>query len=302
MFLPFQYYDPANLGEFIKLTQQFPQHQILAGGTDLLVKMRNGWQPCEHVIDIKKITDIPELHLIQPQENGLLIGSLVTFTQMKDNPIIKEKFNALYDACCVMGCFEIRNRATIGGNICNAASGAESGSPLLVFDAQVYIDGKNGQRNLFLKDFYQVITDSKGRSKPGVALQSGEIVTHFFLPYLPKDSDSIYLRRSRTQGMDLATLNLAMAITNISSLESRQFRIAGGALGPIPYRFSDVEKQLQGQEISPESVLKTKQKLSEIANPRAGSKRGSVAYKKDQIAELFELAIAKLYRSEFSSL
>lgn len=293
MFLPFRYYDPVSLADFIAIAQQCPQYQILAGGTDVLVKMRNGWQPCEHLIDIKKIADIPQMNKIEVQETGIILGSLVTFTEIKNHPVIREKFTALYDASCVMGCLEIRNRATMGGNICNAAAGAEGGSTMLIFDTQVHIAGKSGVRTMPLSEFYQVVG-----GKPAIALKPGELVTHFFLPFLPPDSASTYLRRSRSQGMDLATLNLALAILHSKTESERKFRIAGGAIGPIPYRFLEVEAKLSGQPLSESLIAQAKKMLSELSNPRSGSKRGSVGYKKDQIAELFEISVQHLLSSQ----
>ena len=226
--------------------------------------------------------------------NGIELGSLVNFTQIQTHPLIQQKFTALHESACVMGCREIRNRATIGGNICNAASGAEGGSTMLIFDPIVHIAGKDGRRSMPLAEFYQA-TEERGKTKVGVALKPGELVTHFFLPFLPAKSNSTYIRRSRTQGMDLSSLNLALAIIDADIPENRRFRIAGGAVAPLPCRFPKVEEFLASQAtLSSEVIQAAKRLIQEAANPRAGSKRASVAYKKDQIGELLEQAIHKL--------
>lgn len=208
MFIPFHYYDPKTFSEFLEIANQVQNYQILAGGTDLLVKMRGGYAACQNVIDIKKIQDVPEFQKIEKNQDGLVLGSLVTFSELLDYQEGKPFFTALYEASKVMGCHEIRNRATIGGNICNAASGAEAGSVFLIFDAVVHIRGAQGTRSVSLEELYQ----SKSKAgKPGISLQNHELVTHFFLPSLPEKSHSIYLRRTRSAGMDLSSLNLSFA-------------------------------------------------------------------------------------------
>jgi len=288
MYLPFQYYDPNTLQEFFDIVQKFPC-KIFAGGTDLLVKMRNGWQTYPHIIDIKKIKDAPQLYEIRPTTDGTYIGALVNFTTLKNSQHILEKYTALQQATSVMGCYEIRNRATIGGNICNASSGSESGSPLLMFNAQVHILSPNGERTLPLDQFYGLIPQDNGKTKPGVHLQPYEILTHIFLPALPDKAQSIYLRRARTQGMDLASLNLAMV--HYKTDNTHHFRIAGGAVSPLPTRFPEIEAKLQQSTLQPHEIQQIKQDLQNTINPRPGSKRATVQYKKDQIGELFQTAL-----------
>ena len=286
--MPFKYYDPGTFQEFIKITRKENNYKILAGGTDVLVKMRNGWKVFDSVVDIKKIEDIPSLTKISFENDGLYLGSLATFTQIKDNINIQNKFPVLHQASKVMGCFEIRNRATVGGNICNASSGAEAGTPLLVLDTVVHIIGANGKRTLPLCEFYKLIEYKDGSKRPGIDLQPNELVSHFFIPYLPEDSKSIYLRRARTLGMDLASINLSMV-----ALKNNKFRIAAGAVGPVPYRFNIIEEMLENKKITKELLKDVKKKFSAIITPRANSKRASLDYKKDQIGELLELAIRK---------
>ena len=290
MFLPFEYYDPQTLAEFVALTTTKTSYKILAGGTDLLVQMRNGWKPCPHVIDIKKIGDLPELREIRAGNDGLYLGALVNFARIQKDPAIREKFTALHECAQVMGCLEIRNRATLGGNICNAGSGAEGGSPLLAFDSVVYINGQNGRRWMKLAEFYQEAIGKKNR--PGVALESGELVTHFFLPFLPADSSSTYVRRARTRGMDLASLNLSLVVC--PSNHHRHYRIASGAVAPIPKRFESIETLLAKAPLGPKLIEQVKDQLAAASNPRPGSKRASREYKKDQIGYLFELALRQL--------
>ena len=290
MFLPFDYYDPPTLAEFIALTASKTPYKILAGGTDLLVQMRNGWKPCWHVIDIKKIADIPELRQIRFDSDGLYLGALVDFTRIKADAIIREKFTALHRCSQLMGCLEIRNRATIGGNICNAGSGAEGGSTLLAFDTMVHIDGVNGRRVVKLSQFYQAAMGASQR--PGVALEPGELLTHFFVPFLPDGSASTYVRRARTRGMDLASLNLSLIVCRDRRQSS--YRIAAGAVAPVPIRFPEIEALLDAAPPTPELIAQVKQQLAAYSNPRPSSKRAGPEYKKDQIGYLFELALQQL--------
>lgn len=291
MFVPFQYYDPKTWQEFVAITQVHKDYQILAGGTDLLVKMRGGYAPYQHVVDIKKITDLPEMKGIRLEQDGIFLGALTTFTEILDCKSIQENFTALYEASQVMGCYEIRNRATIGGNICNAASGAEGGSSLLIFDAIVHIVTRDGKKSMPLQEFYHLYPGKDGAKKPGIRLGPGELVTHFFLPYLPLGRRSVYVRRARTLGMDLASLNLSMAL--FRNPYAYEVRIAAGAVGALPCRFPEIEVMLGKPDFSTEMIESTKKRLSEIIEPRPNSKRAGVDYKKDQIGELFLSALQK---------
>ncbi len=286
MFIPFHYYDPKSFAEFLEIARQVKDYQILAGGTDLLVKMRGGYSPCQHVLDIKKIQDIPELKKIEKNQEGLSLGSLVTFTELLNYKEGKDFFPALYEASRVMGCYEIRNRATFGGNICNAASGAEAGSVFLIFNAVVHILGPQGKRSVLLEEFYQARSKT---GKPGTILGPEEIVTHFFLPFLPGKNHSVYVRRARSAGMDLSSLNLSLAMFEENG--KKNFRIAAGAIGPIPCRFREVEELLSGNDLDCSQIENAQKKLSDLSQPRPNSKRASVEYKKDQISQLLVVAL-----------
>ena len=285
MLRPFDYSRPADMDEALTLLGQGPEAAVLAGGTDLLVRMRRDSRRPPLVVDIK---GLEECRGIGWQNEHLSVGALTTFNDLLDSGEIREHFPLLMDAARVMGCCEIRQRATLGGNVVNASPGAESGSPLAVLQAQVIVRGPRGSRQMPIGDFWQGV----GKT----ALFPGELLTHVLIPRLPPGSRSAYLRRSRVRGMDLASVNVAVVVINPQVSENRQIRIAMGAVAPMPLRAGKVEAMLRGQEITPELLAGMREKIQEGLAPRATSLRASPEYKKEMVAVLTEMALQRLLK------
>jgi CO/xanthine dehydrogenase FAD-binding subunit len=283
MLSPFDYFRPEDIDEALTILGHEREAVLLAGGTDLLVNMRRGKLRPQALVDIKGLEECQGIRW----ENGhLSVGSLTTFNQLLRSREIREHFPLLVDAARLMGCYEIRQRATIGGNVVNASPGAESGSPLAALDAQVVLRGPRGSRRMPVKDFW------RGVGKTDLA--SGELLVRILLPRLPQGSRSAYLRRSRVQGMDLASVNVAVVVINPQRPQSREIRIAMGAVAPTPVRAGEIETLLQGQELTPQLLARMREKIQEGLAPRATSLRATPAYKKEMIGILTEMALEGL--------
>ena len=286
MLRPFDYFCPRDLAETLALLVQRPEASVLAGGTDLLVNMRRGGLRPPSVVDIKKLE---ECRGIVWKDDHLSLGALATFNEVLRSRVVKKHFPLLVDAARLMGCYEIRERATIGGNVVNASPGAEWGSPLAVLEAQVAIAGPQGSRQMPIGQFW--------RGVGATDLGPGELLTRILIPGLPAGSRSTYLRCSRVQGMDLASVNVAVVVIRPRKPESREVRVAMGAVAPTPIRAKEVEALLRGQEITQQLLVRMREQIQKGLAPRATSLRASPAYKKEMVGVLVEMALERLLKN-----
>jgi carbon-monoxide dehydrogenase medium subunit len=220
---PFEYARPTDLADAIALLARHGDDaRILAGGTDLIIRLRDGTYSPAVVIDVKRI---PEMAPSIEQVDGVLrIGAGTVMTDVIEHPLVQRLFPALVEAARFVGSVQIRNRATLAGNQCNASPAADTAPPLLVYDARLVVAGPDGRREVALDDFFV---------RSGVTtLGRGELVTAIELPLPAWRVGSAFQRRTRRRGHDLASVTLAVAID-----EGRRTRLAYGSLGPRPLLF-----------------------------------------------------------------
>lgn len=289
MLRPFEYLRPKTIDEAVAALQE-ENTAVLAGGTDLLVKIRAGNLAPRLVVDLKDLSELKGIRVIEGEK--LWIGALTTMKELTLHPLIQSRYKALAEAASVMGCYEIRVRATIGGNICNASPGAETGPVLSVYDARVQIYGPKGSHILPLEQF----TLGPGR----VALEKGEILGGFILPPLPAGADATYLRRGRIKGMDLATIGVAVFVGRKGDNGGREVRVAAGAVLPTPSRVEPVEEILSRGPLTRELVQEAQNAFAMAISPRATSIRATPEYKKQMAGVLLEMALARLTVLEYS--
>lgn len=273
--MKFDYYKPKTLQALLEL--KGADCAVLAGGTDLLVDLRSGKKSVARVLDIKAI---PDFYGICEKDGGLEIGACETFTSLLQSPYIK-RYPALKEASEVMGCYEIRNRATLGGNICNSSPGCESGVVLSVYEALVRVVSRRGRRDVPFAEFCTGVNRT--------ALAPDEVVLSLFIPVW-EPSISLYRRITRTEGMDLACWNGAALIINPKNPSEREVRISFGTVTPTPHRSRNAEALLSRRKLTRKDADAAYDVIcSEIA-PRAGSVRASPEQKKRAIRNfLYEL-------------
>lgn len=277
----FRYAKAATVTEALELLRE-QGSLIYAGGTDVLVKMRAGY-PAHLLVDIKGLAELQGIFC--RQDGSWWIGALTTMRELWQHQGVKSHFPALAEAAAVMGCYEIQGRATIGGNIVNASPGAETASPLLIYEAEAMIRGPGGKRRVPVRDFWQ----GPGRT----VLQKEEIVLGFELPSPPAGSLAVYKRLARSKGMDLASLGLAVLVSNKDACNPT-VKIAVGAMAPTPVRVPKVETFFLRQGINPHSIREAKDLLAEILKPRATSLRATPGYKKKAVGSLLEIGLEQL--------
>ncbi len=238
--------------------------RVLAGGTDLIIRLRDGSLQPSLVVDIKRV---PELRGgIDVREEVVSIRAATVMTDVAAHPVMRRHFPALVEAAEVVGSVQIRNRATLAGNVCNASPAADTAPPLLVYGAGLVIAGPGGERRLPLDDFLV----SSGRT----ALAHGELVTAVELPLPARRQGATHMRRTRRRGHDLASVTLCCAVD-----DSGVTRIAYGSMGPRPYLVADDSGLLADPGATDAEKAALFERLFAAASPSARSMRASPEYR-----------------------
>jgi CO/xanthine dehydrogenase FAD-binding subunit len=269
---PFAYERPTTMSAAVALLAEHgPEARLLAGGTDLIIRLRDGTIQPRVVVDLKRIAELDDD--IREHEGGLTIGARTTMTDIAADARIRRDFQALAEAAAVVGSVQIRNRATLAGNICNASPAADTAPALLVYGAVVVVTGPAGTRRIQIDD---VLVRS------GVTtLARGELVTAVELPRSTVPRGSVNARRTRRRGHDLASVTLACAVT-----ADGVARLAYGSLGPRPILVSDETGLLADPAAQDDAKMQRLGALFVGASPSATSMRASPDYRRAMLRVL----------------
>lgn len=256
--------------------------KILAGGTDLLVSMREETIKPKYLVDIKKIEELNTLSY--DEDRGLAIGATVILNKIIESGIVRERFGVLHEAASSIADYEIRNRATLVGNICNASPAADTAPALLVLDAIVKAVGPEGERVIKVQDFFTGVKRT--------SLKGEEFVKAVEIPNPPEGARGRYLKQQRIRSEDLAIVGVA-ALAAGNSAGKRQVRIAFSSVAPTSIRIFEVEKIFAEDrpigELIDEAVSIVSMRLSPISDVR-----GSREYRAHLIEALTRRVLKKL--------
>jgi|MTBAKSStandDraft_2_1061841.scaffolds.fasta_scaffold05900_5 Aerobic-type carbon monoxide dehydrogenase, middle subunit CoxM/CutM homologs len=278
----FKYLKPHNLNEAVQYLEKEDKSFVLAGGTDLMILLRRNLINAEHIVDIKGLPEMAELEFIDGA--GLTIGASVVVNTVVDSEVVKAKYPALNQASASLASFQLRNRATVVGNICNASPGADLPPALLVYDAVVNIAGPQGMRQVPLHEFFTGVKRT--------VLQRGELVISVQLPD-PGDGDkSIYLRQARLRGHDLATVGVASRI-------KPDGKVAVGicAVAPTPLRLFALEEKINERELNQETVEWAAEEIKQHIRPITDV-RSSAQYRLQMASVLLKRGLSHLITKE----
>lgn len=242
----FDYYAPETIDEACRLAAEIGEGAMfMAGGTDLLIKAKRNLLSPGAVIDIKKINELNSVDY--DETKGLTIGSTVTLTTIENHPLIKERYPAIADAAHATANVQIRNMASISGNLCNAAPSAENAPVLMAMGARVTLVGKDGTRSVPLDDFF---------TGPGTTVRKQEeILTSVNIPVPPEGSGTSYQHISARGKVDISAVGVgAMLVMNGDICEDA--RIFLGAVAPTPMMAVNAQKVLKGNRLT-EELLQT---------------------------------------------
>ncbi|MBW2038474.1 MAG: xanthine dehydrogenase family protein subunit M [Deltaproteobacteria bacterium] len=297
----FDYLKPSTVQEAISLLHEHGEGAMLiAGGTDVIVGIKKRNIAPKALISLQGIKG---LEYIEPQDGGVRIGGMTTHRALERSPLIKEGFPALADAVEKLGSVQIRNVATIGGNICNAAPSADTAPPLLALGAEVRIKGPQDERTIPLEEFFVGAGET--------VLKGDEILVEFIIPASPPHTGSAYWKHTRRQAMDLPILGVALSLSIdkaeapnlqklikdsapqeeiLSSLEEsglvcQEARIALGVAAPTPMRAKGAEGVLKGVTLTAGTLDEAARVASQEAQPR-DTLRGAAWYRREMIQVL----------------
>ncbi len=263
-------YEAKSVTHAVELLLEHPKARILAGGSDVLVQMREGKLAGAELVSIYGLDELRGV--ILDDEGTIRIGSLTSFSHLTKDPLIQKYIRVLGEAVDKVGGPQIRNIGTIGGNTCNGVTSADSASTLFAWDAFIEITGPNGVRILPIQEFYQ----RAGK----VDLLTGEIQTAILLPRESYEGYfGHYIKYAMREAMDIATLGCSVNVRLSGDKKYLQdIRIAYGVAGPIPMRAVHAEKAGIGMEISTETIERVGECVLEDINPR-DSWRASKAFR-----------------------
>jgi len=262
---PFTYARPATVAETVALLQEHgPEARLLAGGTDLIIRLRDGSVRPTVVVDVKRVAELdPAIRTI---DGRLRIGATTVMTDIIADEVVRWQFPALAEAAAVVGSVQIRNRATLAGNICNASPAADTAPALLVYGAEVIVAGIEGERRIPIDALFV---------RSGLTtLARGEMLTAIDLPLPTRRTGSVHLRRTRRRGHDLASVTLCCSVD-----EAGTTRIAYGSVGPRPVLVVDESGVLADPDSSSEATAAVFERLFADALPSPRSMRASPEYR-----------------------
>lgn len=280
------YHKPKSVAEaLILLDQAEGKGRIIAGGTDLVLQLRQGEPTAEFLVDM---TEIGELKDIRAHDGWMHIGAAVTHSEVAKNALIRKEALVLAEGCAKVGSPQIRNVATLAGNVITARPAGDGAISLMALEAQIKVVSKTGEHWIPIEETYRGV----GRSSID---STREIATELTFRILGEKRRTKFFRMSRRKALTLPIVNGAVAI--LLSSPANRIQKARIALGPVaekPFRARKAEAYLESAEISPESILEAARIASEEARPRTSLLRGTDLYRKEMIRLYLVRALQEL--------
>jgi CO/xanthine dehydrogenase FAD-binding subunit len=276
------FFRPQHLDEAINLLEQLPEVRILAGGTDLVIHLREGKATPQNVVDLSGLAELTKIDIC---ENEMSLGSMVTFTQVMEHPLIKKEFACLWEACAAVGSPQIRNQGTIGGNIVNASPAADSVPALVALGARIVIQSAQGAEECKVED----ILVGVGRHR----LAKNQLLTDIKIPRVKDRQISSFTKLARRNALAIARMSMAAVLRFDETGIITGAGISLGAVAPNPFQLTGVEEDLIGKELSPKVIRKSVEKIAQVVQQQLGS-RASAVYKNEAVTGIANQTFAKL--------
>ena len=276
----FEYHAPTSLNEALSLLQEHRgAARPLAGGTDLIVQMKENATKFAAPSHIVSLLRVPELGGISFSEGeGLRIGAGATMAQVAESSIIRQRYQAISEGAALVGSIQTMNMATVGGNLCNAAPSADIAPPLLAFEAEAVIVGPSGRRSLPLEEVF---------IGPGkTALAAEELLAEVRVPVPSAGTGSAYDRHTPRKQMDIAVVGVA-AVLRIAGERIERARVALGAVAPTPVRARHAEASLEGHALTDDVFGRAAEIAASECSPIADV-RGSAEFRRHIVRVMTE--------------
>jgi aerobic carbon-monoxide dehydrogenase medium subunit len=265
---------PESLDDCLRLlAQRGPETKLLAGGTDLLPQMKNGVVIPKRVIDL---SGVARVKILECDAKGLRIGSAVPARQVEQDTRVRDTYTAVAESAALLGSVQVRNLASVGGNICNAAPSADMAPPLIAMEAQAVIAGPKGERRVPLSDFFTGVHKT--------VVGPDELLVEIFVPAPGPHSGGCYIRHTPRRELDIAVVGVASQVTMANSVCAKA-RIALAAVAPTPVRATAAEAALEGKALTPELIERAADLAGQAAKP-ISDQRGSADFRRHLVRVL----------------
>ena len=285
MTLPrFEYFAPEGLDDALHmLSQKGKGALVMAGGTDLVMKMNRGLVKPAAIISLTRIKGLSRIDF--DRRKGLTIGATALIAEVASHPEIKKRYPAIAHAASVMANVQIRNMGTVAGNLCNAAPSADNAPPLMAMGAEVTLTGMKGERRMHVEELFR---------GPGMTvLEPGEIMTSILVPLPPPHSGASYERLSTRGKVDIAAVSVGVMLI-MEETTCKQARIVLGAVAPVPMRARKAENILIGKRLTQRLIEKAAEQAARESRP-ISDVRASAAYRNRMVSVLTRRAIEKAH-------
>lgn len=261
----------------------------IAGGTDLMIRMRAGQVHPALLVDIGAVES---LRAMEARDDGVSIGAATPMSDLLDSPVVRDRLPLLYRALQSVGSVQIRHRATLGGNLVNASPAADGVLALVALDARVRVIGADGQRHTLPVSEFVL---GPGRT----ALQRGQLVQAIEIPFPPRNAVPFYHKVGRRRALTIAIASVAGNVTVRRGLVV-DIRLAAGSVAPVPLRLHTVEDAVRGRPISSRALAAARDATALAVSP-IDDVRGSAAYRRAVAADLVARCLASAERTAASS-
>jgi carbon-monoxide dehydrogenase medium subunit len=266
---------PTSVEECLRaLADRGPDARVVAGGTDLVPQLKAGMLQTGCVVDLSGVKQLRQL--ARANGSGLRIGAAVTARTLERDAAVKKAYPALSESGALVGSVQVRNLATLGGNLCNAAPSADMAPPLLALDAEAVIAGPNGTRRVPLASFFLGVRRT--------VLEPGELLVEIVVPDPRPHSGGNYRRHTPRRELDIAVVGVASQLTLAQGVCTKA-RIALAAVAPTPVRATAAERLLEGQPVTPELIERAAAAAVEAARP-ISDQRGSADFRRHLVQVL----------------
>jgi carbon-monoxide dehydrogenase medium subunit len=285
----FDYVAPTTIDEALAaLRSNGGAARPLAGGTDLVIQMKESATRFPYPSSVVNLMRVPELAGIEfDEKQGLRIGATATMTDIAEHPHVRGQYTALAEGAGIVGSIQTMNLATIGGNLCNAAPSADTAPPLLALDASCQIAGPSGRRSVRLTEFF--------RGPGETVLEPAEILTQVTLRLPPARTGSAYSRHTPRKQMDIAVVGVAAVVTLADEGTIKAARIALGAVAPTPLRAKKAEESLAGRPATADTFAATAEIAAGECSPISDI-RGSAEFRRHLVRVMTARMLAEAAR------
>jgi len=286
----FEYHAPTSLAEvFALLAEHGASAKLMAGGTDLLPGLKIGKRTAGHVIALKGVRELAGLSF--DEREGLTLGAHTRLFEVGESEVVAERYPALHEAIRTLATVQVRNKATVAGNLCNASPCADTATPLCAYGATAVLHGPGGVRKLPLESFFV----GPGKTQLG----EQEVLERFVVPPPPADLRSRFIKFSSRSRVDIAAVNLTLALRLVGDVIARADLFLG-TVAPTPMRAARAERCLDGARVTPELLERAAAAARDECKPITDF-RASAEYKRRIVYVMTRRALEALCTEEASA-